>query len=826
MPAHDPIAVTQDEMAESRTWFAAKFLGEHQKTQHPPHLVVLANQWGPIKQNISAVGRPLNIAGVEYARGLNCHAVSRVLVRLDAPAKAFVAAVGVDSNTQWTIPGKGNIDFSVLVGGKELYRSQLLHEGDAAVPVNVPLNGARDFILQVTDGGKGLDYGQADWADACVIMADGRQLWLGDIAYPGDYLKGAHETACPFSFVYGGRHSRDLLNAWPLQRRQRALDAERTEHTLVWTDPATGLEVRCVAVQYHDFPTAEWTVYFKNTAAADTPILQDIRAIDMSLQREPGGEFLLHHAVGSPSSASDYSPLQTPLPRAATKRITTSGGRGSNSDWPYFNLEAGSEGTIVVVGWPGQWAADFTRDEANGITIQAGQQTTHFTLRPGEQVRTPLMAVQFYKAGGWIRAQNIWRRWMIAHNLPRPGGKLPEPMQLAYTGRFYEEMAKATEENQFMCFERYQQERLPIDGWWIDAGWYPNPGTWMTVGTWEVDKTRFPRGLRAISDLTRKHGMKMKIVTWFEPERVSEGSWLGVNHPQWVLGGKSGLLDLGNPEAWNWLVNHVDRMIAEQGIGVYRQDFNMEPLPFWQKNDAPNRAGITENKHVCGYLAFWDEIRRRHPDVLIDSCASGGRRNDLESMRRAVPLWRSDFVYAPTATQSQTYGISLWLPYYGTGTVAACEVPYLGSGWTPVEPYAFWSNIAPSTVFTGDIREKLDYDLLRKLFAQRRQISECYYGDFYPLTPCTLDNELWIGWQFNRPDAGDGMVQCFRRPASAYIAAQLALKGLDADATYRITDMTADTTVEKTGRELMASGWTFTLPSAPAAAVLHYQKMT
>jgi alpha-galactosidase len=149
------------------------------------------------------------------------------------------------------------------------------------------------------------------------------------------------------------------------------------------------------------------------------------------------------------------------------------------------------------------------------------------------------------------------------------------------------------------------------------------------------------------------------------------------------------LLNLGNPAARQWLTDHVDRLLTEQGIDLYRQDFNMDPLAFWRAADEPDRQGITENKHVCGYLAYWDELRRRHPQMLIDSCASGGRRNDLETMRRSVPLWRSDYAYEPIGHQCMTYGISLWLPYHGTGTVASSAAPYYGGGFTNVEPYAF-----------------------------------------------------------------------------------------------------------------------------------------
>ena len=104
----------------------------------------------------------------------------------------------------------------------------------------------------------------------------------------------------------------------------------------------------------------------------------------------------------------------------------------------------------------------------------------------------------------------------------------------------------------------------------------------------------------------------------------------------------AGCSNLGNPDARRWLTDHVDKLLTEQGIDLYRQDFNMDPLGYWRGARRPGPAGHHRNPHVEGYLAYWDELLRRHPGMLIDTCASGGRRNDLETMRRAVPLWRSD----------------------------------------------------------------------------------------------------------------------------------------------------------------------------------------
>ena len=81
-------------------------------------------------------------------------------------------------------------------------------------------------------------------------------------------------------------------------------------------------------------------------------------------------------------------------------------------------------------------------------------------------------------------------------------------MLLAYTGRMYEEMFKATEENQTACFNRYMEEKIPLDYWWTDAGWYKCKKAWSNTGTWEVDRKRFPRGLKAITDLAHARGMK------------------------------------------------------------------------------------------------------------------------------------------------------------------------------------------------------------------------------------------------------------------------------------------------------------------------------
>jgi alpha-galactosidase len=644
-----------------------------------------------------------------------------------------------------------------------------------------------------------------------VTLADGRTVWLADL--PVGPLRAAYTTEPPFSFRYGDRPSSELLKTWESQRSARELDSQRTEHSLTYTDPRTGLVVRCVAVAYRDSPTVEWTLYFKNTSNRPTPILENIQALDTRLERTWEGEFLLHHSKGTPASPTDYEPFETPLEPKAEKRITAAGGRPTNSDLCYFNLERPGEGVIIALGWPGQWAAQFTRDEGNGLRVQAGQELTHFKLLPGEEVRSPLIALLFWK-GDWIRAQNLWRRWMIAHNLPRPGGKLPSPLLAMGSNGYTIEMQEANEENQIRFLDRYLDAGLKFDYWWMDAGWYPFKEAWWNTGTWEPDPKRFPRGLRAISD--HAHAKGVKLLVWFEPERVHPGTWLYEKHPEWLLGrdGQNKLLNLGNPEARQWLTEHVDNLITEQGIDLYRQDFNFDPLSFWRANDAEDRQGITEMGHVTGYLAYWDELRRRHPNILIDTCASGGRRNDLETLRRAVPLTRSDYAFDdPTGMQDLTYGAALWIPFFGTGLRAT-------------EPYSFRSTMEPSLGVGPDPRQRgLAFDLLRRLLAQWRQVADNYYGDYYPLTSYSTANDAWMAWQFDRPESGEGMVQAFRRPNSSIESERFKLRGLDPAARYVVTNLDVSGQTEVTGRELMENGLLISLKAQPDAALIAYQRV-
>jgi alpha-galactosidase len=630
----------------------------------------------------------------------------------------------------------------------------------------------------------------------------------------------------PFSFVYDGTPSAQLLAQWPVTREQSTLDANRTQHTVVWNDPATRLEVKLIAVAYSDFPTVEWTVWFTNRGSANTPILSGIKGIDTSWENFSAGSAVLHYNSGSRTVKTDFMPQEKKLLPGGSKQFAAMGGVPSRSELPYFNVEGKGGGVIAVVGWSGQWAGEFVNNSNTAtqtdLFIAAGQELTRFVLYPGEEARSSMTVLQFY-TGDRERGQNIWRQWFLKYNVPKFDGEIPKAF-LAALNLGAHNMGQDPNYNaaaQKYFIDRYFEEGIPLDYWWIDAAWYPfdyNNGWWQ-VGTWEPDPVRFPNGLEEVGDYAHDNGLG--FILWVEPEHVYPGTWLAENHREWILenpaspfgGSAGGILNMGNPDTWNWVVEKIDGIITTAGVDVYRQDFNVvDAVDCWRNNDTADRQGMTEMKYLAGYLGYWDELKRRHPNLLIDACAGGGRRDDIETLRRSVPLWRSDEAYSATAFQGETYGLASWIPLYGTG----------GS----IDLYNLRSALMYFYVFDRDMRiTDQDFSPLITYAENHEEVSEYFTGDYYPLTEYSLSSMVWMAFQFGLTDGSEGMVQAFRRENAEESSARFYLKGLNPNAVFSIRDIDGDRTYPLyTGRALMEEGILIEADEKPEAVILLYKK--
>lgn len=635
---------------------------------------------------------------------------------------------------------------------------------------------------------------------------------------------GGEPTRFPLSFRYGDKESASLLKGWKVQRTTAAAEAGMKRETVTLTDPQTGLQCRCEITTFADFPAVEWVAYLKNTGAADTPIIADIQALDATFPIEKNKNCKVHHSKGSECLYDDFEPLETALRAGKDLRIASIGGRSSDGALPFFNVELVNGGVIGAVGWSGGWAASFQRD-ANGVHVRAGMQQTHLRLHPGEEIRTPSILLLFWEKDR-LHGHNMLRRFIIAHHTPKPKGRLLQPpIADAVWG-------ERSEESQIIKARWLKENNIPVDYFWIDAGWYgdrpfdPKSDTFGTawavqVGEWYPLKEAYPRGLKPVGDALKS--MDLGFVLWVEPERAYQGTRITREHPEWLLGpiGPNYLFNLGNPAALRYLTDWISGLIAESGITCYRQDFNFQPAPYWKANDAPDRVGMSEIRHIEGLYAFWDELLARHPGLIIDNCASGGRRIDLETISRSVPLWRSDVQcwpdFDPIAMQTQTQGLGIWVPL-STGC------------WNQANTYAARSALGPGLVVgwsspAVEEGKDLPLDMIRKMLSEEVTTRKYFYGDFYPLLSFTLANDAWAAWQFDRPDLGEGMVLALRRPKSPFPRMESSLHGLDPEARYEWRSLDSGAVAQISGRDLLEKGVSIEIGEKPGSALFIYKSV-
>jgi alpha-galactosidase len=640
-------------------------------------------------------------------------------------------------------------------------------------------------------------------------------------------------TVFPFSFKLEGRPP--VPAEWSLSTTESASDDGTIVRSITGTNAATGLQVSVEATRFPGFPAVEWILRFRNIGPQDSPLIDDILPLHLSLVPPAEGACVLHWAKGSECRLDDFAPQQTSLTTSASAPQEAalapggavqigSHGRSSESALPFFNLQTGDHGIIGAIGWTGGWKLDVTRDQEGKLLLQAGMRQTHLKLAPGEEIRSPRLMLLFWQ-GERLHGHNVLRQFLLKHHSPRPNGDvLLGPICNAVWG-------ENRDVNQIAKAKWWVDNDLPLEYFWIDAGWYGdgkflenstvfNSEWGQHAGNWWPNKGPYPNGLKPVGDALRELGLG--FVLWFEPERLREGTYFTREHPEWLLGpiGGNYLFNLGIPEARRAMTDLLSGIIEEAGVTCYRQDFNMRPDPFWEAADAPDRLGISEIKHIEGLYAMWDELLARHPGLIIDNCSSGGRRIDLEMISRSIALWRSDYQCYPDfdvlSQQTQLQGLAPWVPL----STGCCD------RWND---YAFRSALGTGMVLTTNLyeTEPVDFapqDWLRERMNEARLLRPYFYGDFYPLLSFSLATDLWAASQWHRPDLGEGCVLAFRRQDSPIAMIEAKLQGLADAAQYEVRDLDGGEAWTTSGAALGA-GVKIAIEDQPGTRVLIYRKV-
>ena len=638
----------------------------------------------------------------------------------------------------------------------------------------------------------------------------------------------------PFSFILDEQPSEEFLRSWRWSRTAPAsTDKDVVLRTFTYTDPRSGLEVVCDVKGYPEFRAVEWVLHFRNTSAENSGQLTRVKVADFDMVYPDAGALKIHYAEGNKISKADYAPRTAEFRTEQPLHIEPHGGRSSEEAFPFFNLEseASRQGVMVAVGWTGTWFADLEKRDPSRLTLAAGMLNTDLYLYPGEQIRTPSVALMFW-SGDRMNGHNRFRRLVLAHHSRKVDGSPFYPLCSAFNYRDPQpcgEYSCLTADWAVAMVRRYSMFELTPDVFWLDAGWHTGAGdfrhgkSWAnTTGNWTVDRERFPEGLKPVSDAVHETGAKFMV--WFEPERVVKGTQWATEHKEWMLdtewpeGSEQStwyLFDLGNDAACDWLCKYYGDLIEENGIDYYRQDFNMLPAGYWRDADEPGRSGIKEIRHIENLYKFWDYLLDRFPGLLIDNCASGGKRLDWESIGRSAPLWRSDYYHYddPDGYQCHTYGLNFFLPIHGTGILLP-------------DQYSFRSSLSSALQCNWKVTEPgvsvLD---MQQRIREYRDIREYYYEDYYPLsgTGDLTGSDVWLAYQMHRPSDDSGIVVAFRRQDAPDAEYTVCLGGLTPDASYTLLDCDTQAETVRSGREL-TEGLTLRLDNPKSSLLIKYRK--
>ncbi|MBE6771225.1 MAG: alpha-galactosidase [Ruminococcaceae bacterium] len=579
----------------------------------------------------------------------------------------------------------------------------------------------------------------------------------------------------------------------------------KTEY-LVLSNESKGLSVTVELTHFADNATCQWTVYIKNTGTTDSEIISDFYALDSSFAT---GKADLYYSMGSDTAASDFSLIKKDL-SFIEKKFSGADGKPTETYLPYFNISGENHGMILGIGWTGQWAAGLS--ESNGATdISVKQEHFEAYLLAGEEVRSPLVSISFYENTNPLKGFNLFRKWIMDSVYPE------NVTQNSYTVmEIAGPMSTKTSDEIIEILDGIDDSvYAQTDAFWMDAGWYKYNSGWHDgVGNWTVDTSRYDNGISELSGYAAKKGLGH--VLWYEPERVYPGTEfhnIGSQHEEWLIYGDSDniMWNLANEDAFKFYCEYLLNSMKENGITVYRQDFNFAPMEYWQRADNEfygGRTGICENHYITNLYRYLDYLCENIEGLIIDNCASGGKRLDLEMTYRSIAFWRSDYNCSLhtdffEATQSHTYGISFWLPITGANLYMLDEYS-ARSAIMPLMLMDFYSNTHADFSFHKEQREMMA-------------------GNYYPLDFGSFDKDKMHAMQYSSYDALSGTALIYKRADVKDSEYTVKLNGLVPSAAYSVYDTDYPETVYNlTGEELMNSGITLNLPEGEKAIILMY----
>jgi alpha-galactosidase len=514
--------------------------------------------------------------------------------------------------------------------------------------------------------------------------------------------------------------------------------------------------------------------------------------------------------------------------------LQTQSGRSSNEQHPWFTLFR-DDGELITAAamWSGNWKFCFEKKEDGGYLVSGGLSDWEFysDLKPGETLESVHVVIAF--GGKSDLNQTSVQLTKVGRKQWYPRNAFSQSLPIEWNPWWpYEDNAineRVFRENVDVA-AKLGIEVCTLDAGWFgpaesSAHWYDYRGDWSRVNT-----ERFPSGIRALADYVHNKGMKFGL--WCEIEALGKKAAMNEQHPDFAasLNEESlGYICLGNPMAQEWAYQTLDELITEYNCDWIKLDFNLDPKSGCNRDDHGHGKGNGLFEHYKGYYDVLDRVREKHPEIILENCASGGLRIDLGILRHTHCTFLSDADWPEHDLQI----------FWGASTMLAPDI-CLHWGWSEwIEqdqgghPHQNFNPRDPEL-----LQHQLDYYALNGMlggFGLSQKLPELpdwvmnryiylidiykkhvrpfvSAADLYRLTDQPRREglgERWAAFQYVLPEKEDHLLFIFRLHGGEQ-ERTIFLQMLNSEMTYTLTWLLENNRSEKrTGAELMNQGLFF-----------------
>ncbi|WP_031263915.1 alpha-galactosidase [Sporolactobacillus laevolacticus] len=582
--------------------------------------------------------------------------------------------------------------------------------------------------------------------------------------------------------IYSGKKKLDGLPSTYVEQDQEAQSLD-----IILEDSVAGLTVVLTYCVFRDFDAITRSVRFENRG---TKSLRLLRAASTSVNfRDDQFDSLTFYGSHNNERNINRRPLYPDM-----QVIDSTRGASSPQHDPFFALmrknadETQGEVFGFSLVYSGNFAAQIEVDQYRTVRASIGINPFDFSwlLNSGASFQTPetVMVYSDCGLGGMSRTYHQLYRSRLAR------GKHRDRLRPILINNWEATYFKLSEEKLLAIAKEAQKAGIEL--FVLDDGWFGHRNNdKSSLGDWFVDRQKLPHGLSWLSN--RIHEMGLLFGLWFEPEMISPDSDLYREHPDWSLHVPDRprslsryqlVLDMSRADVRDYLLQALSAILSSANINYVKWDMNRHMTEIGSALLPPERQRETAHRYMLGLYELIDKLTRAFPDILFESCSSGGGRFDPGMLYYMPQTWTSDNTDAICRLKIQ-YGTSVVYPPITMGAhVSAVPNHQVGR----ITSLKTRGDVAMSGNFGYEL------DLTKLTDEEKQQVRQqvtfykrirplIQFGDFYRINSPFEDDDT--AWCFVSPDQSEAIGFYFKVLASpAQVLKAFRFQGLNPQALY------------------------------------------